>query len=113
HRCRHSKVRRLKKTGSVFRSHVFTKSAQIKKVFSNRKRPFFISLLNKLSFSRNDANVRFSVRSLFESYLAISECEEGMVFTQAYVNTWMVLSTSLSYDDVTGDNNLTAKFLDT
>jgi hypothetical protein len=105
--------KKIKKNGIGLPVPCLYKKCPDKKGLLQQEKTFFISLLNKLSFSRNDANVRFSVRSLFESYLAISECEEGMVFTQAYVNTWMVLSTSLSYDDVTGDNNLAAKFLDT
>jgi hypothetical protein len=36
-----------------------------------------------------------------------------MIFTDTYIEAWVVACTALTHDDVTGDSRLTTKNLDT
>ena len=58
------------------------------------------------------SNKRPTMTPLFECDSAIYQCIQGMIFAQSYIASWMVLSTSLSYNNVTCNNLLASKFLD-
>ncbi len=45
-----------------------------------------------------------------ELHFPIAESEEGVVFAAAYVDTRMNFGAALANDDVTGDDDLSAKF---
>ena len=47
-------------------------------------------------------HVRAVVVPLFEYYFSIHQGEEGMVFTQTYVFTGVMLGATLTHDNVTG-----------
>ena len=41
----------------------------------------------------------------------VAERKQGMIFPESHVKAWMVSGTPLTYDDITGDNRLSAKLL--
>lgn len=59
-------------------------------------------------FNRNIGTVVFF---LAEHYHTIDESEQGVVFTNTYVQTGVMYCTSLTHDDVTGFSGLSAIYL--
>ena len=64
-----------------------------------------------LRFCRYYRHIRFAIIFFSKANLTIYQGKNGMVLSETYVFTWMMLGTSLSDDDVSGDNGLSAEFL--
>lgn len=61
-----------------------------------------------LVHQRNNGNVRFIVSFLFEFNNTIGEGEEGMIFADSDVDSWVMDSTTLADKDIACFGELTA-----
>src|SRR5690606_5293533 len=101
-----------------FKKHT-AHSIQLKAYKPKPKNPFrvrkgFFGILKKkdfLSFERLYGNIRFSTRFLLELNKTIYPCMQSMVLSGIYVLPGIMFSTTLSYDDISGNGRLSTENL--